>query len=81
MQVPNVISVEGFERQGHEYQKFHIRLEDADLEVFRKLAGVDDDELLMGAFPITEAQHEQILRHILNEVRSRDLQLFLAFGE
>ena len=79
--IPQRISLEGFEREGDESQKLEIRLEDADLEVFRQLAGLPDDTLLIGGFPIDRERFSEIMKFLQSETIKRDLELFLVFGE
>lgn len=75
------IMVTGFDSEGDEPLRFEVALDDADLEVFRGLAELPNDEVLLGAFPLSQEKCSRIVEHILEEVRSRNLQTFLVFGE
>ena len=75
------IKVQGFEPSGQEYMKFEIVLHEADLEVFRELAGLSANEQLLGAFQLSDEQFSSTIECLLKEVRGRNLQMFLAFGE
>ena len=75
------IKVEGFDPEGDESLRFEVALDDPDLGVFRRLAELPNDEVLLGGFPLSQEKCSRIVEHILKEVRSRNLQTFLVFGE
>ena len=77
----STVKLEGFQQDGKEFLQFEMTLDSADVESFRRLAGISSDEPLIGGFPLSEGLLKVIMNQVQKEIEAKNLKIFLVFGE